>query len=64
MMTYCYACCTLAIDNMNSADSERREEKRQRINEGGREARVRETAEERDRQVYLGGDNRTEPGGS
>ena len=41
-------CCTLAIDNMNGADSRGREEKRQRINERGREARVRETPEEKE----------------
>ena len=42
------ACCTLAIDNMNGADSRGREEKRQRITERDREVRVRETPEERE----------------
>ena len=49
-MTICRVCCTLTIDNINSADGEGREENRQKINERGREARVRETAEERERQ--------------
>ena len=48
MMTFCPACCTLAIDNINGADSRGREEKRRRINEKDREARVRETPEERE----------------
>ena len=47
MMTYRRACCTLAIDNMNSTNSEGREEKCRRINERDHEARVREAAEER-----------------
>ena len=48
-MTFRRACCTLlAINNMNGADSEGREEKRRRINKRDREARVRETAEERE----------------
>ena len=47
-MTYHHTCnCTLAINNMNSADSEGRDEKRRRINEGDHEATVRETAEDR-----------------
>ena len=44
---YCRACCTLlASDNniMNSADSEKRQEKRRRINE----RLARETAEEKE----------------
>ena len=42
-------CCTLAIDTMNSADKEGRQEKHRRINERDCEARARETAEERER---------------
>ena len=37
MMTYHHACCTLAIDYMNSTDSVGSQEKRQRLNERGRE---------------------------
>ena len=47
----------LAIDNMNGADSWGRGEKRQRINERHRKARLRETPEERERQGQLGGGN-------
>ena len=49
---------------MNSVDSKGKEEKRRRINERGREARARETAEERERQGWSDKDNRTEPGES
>ena len=49
-MTFGRTCCTLAIDNMNGADSRGREEKRQRITERDREARLRETAEDREMQ--------------
>ena len=45
MMTFRHACCTLAIDNMNDADSWGREEMRRRINERDREARKREKPE-------------------
>ena len=48
MKTFHRACCTLAIDNMNGADSRGGEEKHQRINERHCEARVRETPEERE----------------
>ena len=48
MMTFRPACCTLAIDNMNGADSLGRGEKHRRINEKDHEARVRETPEERE----------------
>ena len=47
MKTFCHACCTLAMDNMNGADSRGREEKPQKINERHCEARLRETPEER-----------------
>ena len=47
MMTFRPACCTLAIDSRG------RGEKRQRINEKDREARVRETPEEREREARL-----------
>ena len=50
VMTYCRVCCTLAIDNMNSIDSEGREEKCRRMNERDCEAGVRKTAEARERQ--------------
>ena len=50
VMTFRHACCTLAIDNMNGADSRGRGEKRRRINERDRKARVREIPEERERQ--------------
>ena len=46
MMTFRCACCTLAIHNMNGADSLGREEMHQRINERDREARMKEKPEE------------------
>ena len=57
---YCRTYFTLAIDT--GADSEGRQEKHRRINKTDCEARARETAGER--QGWLGGDNRAEPGGS
>ena len=47
-MTFRRACCTLTIDNTNGADSRGRGEKRRRMNERDREARVREKPEERE----------------
>ena len=47
-MTFCRTCCTLAIDNMNVADSRGSGKKRRRINKKDHEARVRETPEERE----------------